>query len=233
MKKFLPLIYAIAIIIVFGWLVYMFWPIPVDEKPNNSQGLLLSQKCQSASGTWLGDFNECEYASKGWCEENGGEFFECESACRHDPKAEICTLQCVSVCKFNGKKTTITDFQSCVKAGNPIMESWPRQCRYQGKTYIEDIGNENEKSDLIQLDTPRPNQIISSPLQITGQARGYWFFEASFPVRLEDINGEVIAQGIAKVIKSKGDPKVSANVKEDILELTSHFPLYPDLGILK
>lgn len=43
----------------------------------------------------------------------------------------------------------------------------------------------------------------------------------------------VIAEGLAKVIKSKGDPEVSVVVKESILELTKQFPLYPGLSILK
>jgi len=44
---------------------------------------------------------------------------------------------------------------------------------------------------------------------------------------------KVIAEGLAKVIKAKGDPEVSEKVKESILELTKHFPLYPGLSILK
>ncbi|MEE9410648.1 MAG: serine hydroxymethyltransferase [Candidatus Heimdallarchaeota archaeon] len=44
---------------------------------------------------------------------------------------------------------------------------------------------------------------------------------------------KVIAEGLAKVIKSKGDPKVNAEIKQDILELTKQFPLYPGLSILK
>ncbi|MFA6197765.1 MAG: Gmad2 immunoglobulin-like domain-containing protein [Patescibacteria group bacterium] len=55
-------------------------------------------------------------------------------------------------------------------------------------------GNATELSDLIQLDSPRANRVINSPISGNGQARGSWFFEASFPVRLEDANGRVIAQ---------------------------------------
>lgn len=66
------------------------------------------------------------------------------------------------------------------------------------QTPVEDIGNELEKSDLIQLDTPHPGQTITSPLVISGQARGTWFFEASFPVFLTDWDGKIIAQGIAQ-----------------------------------
>ncbi len=35
---------------------------------------------------------------------------------------------------------TITDFMSCVEAGNPVMESYPRQCMADGKVYVEEIG---------------------------------------------------------------------------------------------
>jgi hypothetical protein len=35
-------------------------------------------------------------------------------------------------------------------------------------------------------------QKITSPLLVSGEARGTWFFEASFPVRIVDANGQVI-----------------------------------------
>jgi hypothetical protein len=89
----------------------------------------------------------------------------------------------------------IDSFEACVAAGMPVMESYPRQCRTEdGQVFVEDIGNEIEKMDLIQLEMPRPNQVITSPLTIKGQARGTWFFEGDFPVKLLDENGEVIAR---------------------------------------
>jgi len=56
--------------------------------------------CMSTEANWLPEYNECEYTTRDWCEEAGGAYAECESACRHDPEAEICTLQCVPVCYF-------------------------------------------------------------------------------------------------------------------------------------
>jgi len=44
---------------------------------------------------------------------------------------------------------------------------------------------------------------------------------------------QIIGQAIATVIDNYKDESVLAKVKADILELTSQFPLYPDLGILK
>jgi len=46
----------------------------------------------------------------------------------------------------------------------------------------------------IQLDSPKPGEIITSPLTVTGKARGYWFFEATAPLILTDWDGKIIAQ---------------------------------------
>lgn len=98
----------------------------------------------------------------------------------------------------NGVAKPATDFFDCVEAGNTVMESYPRQCRTEdGQNFTEDIGNEMDKIDLIRLDSPRPNQEISSPLALTGEARGTWFFEGDFPVILKDNEGNEIATGIA------------------------------------
>lgn len=93
----------------------------------------------------------------------------------------------------------IVSFDECVAAGYPVLESYPSQCKIpNNKTFIENIGNELEKSDLIRVNSPRPNQTIQSPLVIEGEARGNWFFEASFPVQLIDENGEIVAQSNAQ-----------------------------------
>jgi hypothetical protein len=93
----------------------------------------------------------------------------------------------------------VADFLSCAEAGNSVMESYPRQCRSAtGELFRENIGNELEKDDLIRIATPRPNAVIASPLTVSGMARGSWFFEASFPVKLFDGNGELLSQGIAQ-----------------------------------
>ncbi len=95
--------------------------------------------------------------------------------------------------------TRVTSFQECVDAGNPVMESYPRQCRSEdGVMFIEDIGNVVEKQDLIWVTNIQPNQVISSPLEIRGEARGGWFFEASFPVELLDYEGRRLSMGIAQ-----------------------------------
>ncbi len=59
------------------------------------------EACENLGGKPLPDYNECEYISQDACEYLGGDFKECESACRNDPDAEMCTMECVQVCALN------------------------------------------------------------------------------------------------------------------------------------
>jgi len=96
------------------------------------------------------------------------------------------------------EKTPITNFQDCVDAGNPAMESYPRQCRTpDGQHFVEDIGNELDKADLIRIDSPRPGSTVGNIIEITGQARGTWFFEGDFPLILYDNKGNILTEHYA------------------------------------
>lgn len=48
-------------------------------------------------------------------------------------------------------------------------------------------------SDAIRITVPTANAVITSPLTVTGEARGTWYFEASFPVELLDANRSQVA----------------------------------------
>lgn len=50
---------------------------------------------------------------------------------------------------------------------------------------------------VIEVTYPKPDDVVTSPLSVTGRARGTWFFEASFPVTLVDWDGLIIAEGYA------------------------------------
>ncbi len=56
----------------------------------------------------------------------------------------------------------------------------------------------NSISDLISVSNPLPNQPVSSPLVISGSARGNWYFEATFPIELIDASGKILAQGAGR-----------------------------------
>jgi len=86
----------------------------------------------------------------------------------------------------------------------------------------------NTSGDEIILEDPFPGKIITSPMTITGQARGFWFFEASAPVILTDWNGRIIAEG---VIQAKGDWMTNDFVPFEGT-LTFETPSYGDIGSL-
>lgn len=56
----------------------------------------------------------------------------------------------------------------------------------------EEVDNEGKKTDLIVVEKPTQNSVLPSTFEIQGRARGYWFFEASFPVRLVADDGTVL-----------------------------------------
>lgn len=62
--------------------------------------------------------------------------------------------------------------------------------------------DQNHKNDLITADSPKPNDLVKSPFLIRGQARGNWYFEATFPAQLYDRNGKLLGQ---KPIRAQGD----------------------------
>jgi hypothetical protein len=52
--------------------------------------------------------------------------------------------------------------------------------------------------EMVHVASPRPDDKVASPLEVRGEARGTWYFEASFPVRLVDDEGHDLAIGVAK-----------------------------------
>ena len=133
---------------------------------------------------------------------------ECPETCSVCPPCAACSsvsCQTEEFCQnigfdkdwYPNIQKEINNFFDCLAVGNPVMESYPRQCRAGDQVFVEGIGNELEKMDLIKLDQPRPNQEIESPLIVEGQARGFWFFEGDFPVILTNWDGLIIAETYA------------------------------------
>ena len=53
---------------------------------------------------------------------------------------------------------------------------------------------ERGNTDILRNISVKPGDTVSSPLTVTGEARGTWFFEASFPIMAVDWDGRIIAQ---------------------------------------
>ncbi len=71
----------------------------------------------------------------------------------------------------------------------------------QKNTNEQNITNTNTNPPIanpIKITTPEANAEVVSPITITGQARGPWFFEASFPIKIIDDKDIELGQGIAQ-----------------------------------
>jgi hypothetical protein len=102
------------------------------------------------------------------------------------------------------QNSNIISFTDCARSGYPVSESYPRQCRTpDGRIFAEelpkpDITYSNASADLIQVDLPQSDSVVGKDFSVMGQARGSWFFEASFPVEVLDKNGKILATAIAQ-----------------------------------
>lgn len=102
-----------------------------------------------------------------------------------------------------GVDPEIFSFEDCVAAGYPVMKSLPPQCATPGGIiFIEGVPQKgiykNASADMIRVDTPFPGAVTGKEFSVIGQARGTWFFEASFPIEVLDKDGKRLAQGIAQ-----------------------------------
>ena len=69
-------------------------------------------------------------------------------------------------------------------------------------TTTESLGHYSSSSiDMpIVVTNIKDDQEVTSPIKIEGRARGNWFFEATFPVRLVDAEGNIIASTAARAL---------------------------------
>jgi len=73
-----------------------------------------------------------------------------------------------------------------VKHGNPSEDAPMTGC-----------GEKIQEQADIEIFSPQSGTLITSPLEITGQARGSWYFEGSFPIQLTTIHGLVLGDAVA------------------------------------
>jgi hypothetical protein len=67
----------------------------------------------------------------------------------------------------------------------PVVQKMP--------TATAPVAASRTHDDFIRVTNPTADQLVVSPLAVTGEARGSWYFEASFPVVLYDAYGQQLA----------------------------------------
>jgi hypothetical protein len=72
---------------------------------------------------------------------------------------------------------------------------------YKPPVYTPQTAPATSSADLIFLESPDAGTAIASPVAISGQARGPWYFEAVFPIDIVGADGSTVlgsGQGRAK-----------------------------------
>lgn len=100
--------------------------------------------------------------------------------------------------------STITNFDECVAAGFAILKSNPRQCKTSdGGLFVDKQAVDSDPEVYPQHDDIRvfvqPDKtklfVVDHLLTFSGEARGTWFFEASFRAEVRDSAGAILSVG--------------------------------------
>lgn len=103
------------------------------------------------------------------CEIRGGVFNECGTIC--GPDVEMCPSVCAYTCEL------------------------PQE---EGDDVTSPETQDTTQHELIRAVEPTADALIKSPLTVRGEARGTWYFEATFPIALVNWDGLIIAEGFAE-----------------------------------
>ena len=70
---------------------------------------------------------------------------------------------------------------------------------FEGESNLDSqVTYKNATKDNITVQLPYPGAVTGKEFDVIGKARGTWFFEASFPVKVLDKNGKVLFSGPAQ-----------------------------------
>ncbi len=86
----------------------------------------------------------------------------------------------------NGSSLSPRPKEECLKKEEPNKDD-----KNDGDEIQKDLAE-------IKIYSPEIDAELSDTVEIKGEARGYWFFEASFPIKIIDANGKILASATAK-----------------------------------
>ncbi len=100
-----------------------------------------------------------------------------------------------SLCSTSHTQSVPCDLSSFVQGQQALVEGTQIDTTSTPSVQVTHITFVNvSQTNNIHLFSPEPNTMISSPFHITGEARGSWYFEASFPIKLIDAHGNELVR---------------------------------------
>ncbi len=86
-------------------------------------------------------------------------------------------------------------------SSSPTASSTPTATQQQAAANLPNLGTQATADDIV-VSTPASGASVASPIQLSGKARGSWFFEGSAPVAVVDLNGTILGRG---TIQAQGE----------------------------
>lgn len=103
----------------------------------------------------------------------------------------------------------IRTFEECEEAGYLVVDTVPRECHTKNKQVYVEIYNGVLLKDVIEAKKPKPNEEVSSPFELSGQAVGDWYNTGYLNVKLVDEHDNVL---MSKLVKATADTNTEGMV---------------------
>lgn len=78
--------------------------------------------------------------------------------------------------------STISSFDACVAAGNPILESYPEQCAAGGRTFMKELPLYVDTASIYKITYPEGWRV--EPVEASGEGQARDWIKESQPIRL-------------------------------------------------
>lgn len=98
--------------------------------------------------------------------------------------------------------TEIKSFEDCAEAGGLVVDTKPRECHTKNRQVFTEVYNGALLEKVIKTTSPEPNQVVSSPFKLEGEAVGGWYYNDQLQARLEDDNGKILTTKPVKALES-------------------------------
>ena len=182
MKTILLTILAVAILVAGG--VFVYFTLPSRDADNTERTVIHQERITCSDGTPI---DTTFYTDESLEVTIGGTMYELSqvvsaSGARYansDESFVFWNKGDVSTVYVNDEVM----YEACT-SGTPIAE--------------DNGAATSSVMDLIRNVSVEADDVIDSPLTIEGEARGPWYFEATFPVILTNWDGLIIAEGYAE-----------------------------------
>jgi len=93
----------------------------------------------------------------------------------------------------------LSAFAKCKSSSGAILakSGLTESCALDSEQYLNLSSGLPKENAMIKLQSPLENATVTCPIELKGEAKGSWFFEASFPVEFADPTGKVVGWGLA------------------------------------